>query len=149
MVELVEVRIIGLPLREHQEAAEHIDDLLREFSYLDADHTSIPARLLQLRDELDARFSSFTSGPHQDLVDAIERGDETIDLAYQIPADAGPVAQLAIDLLDEADAFCRSGTHLLTLAAPPAAVRYRTWYFREFVRQCAGAAATPWAAVAE
>lgn len=146
MTELVEVRFLELPVAEHQAVAEHIDELLREFTHIDGDREAVPARLLQLRDDLQTRFSAFTSGPRSELDAAAERGDTTLTLTYSIPAEAGEVSQRAIELLDEADEYCRQGDHLLTLAAPDIDVVYRRWFFGEFVRQCAGQPATPWPA---
>jgi hypothetical protein len=48
-------------------------------------------------------------------------------------------------LLDEADEFCRSGEHLLTLAASPEVVSFRRWFLTEFVRQIDGEDPISWA----
>lgn len=144
--ELVEVLHLALPVGIHQRTAEHLDELLREFSYLDASQEDLPMQLLQLRDDLRARFSAFTSGPLEELQAANAAGAASIDLRYVVPPAAGPVALQVMDMLDAADEFCRAGEHLLTLAAPEEAVRYRRWYFGEFVRQCAGLPPTQWPA---
>lgn len=144
MIDLVDVRFLGLPIEQHRDAAQHIDELLREFFHIDAGSGEIPQRLLQLRDDLQARFSAFAAEPRAELAAAIERGDTSIDLNYRLPVAAGEVAGLAVALLDEADEYCRKGEHLLTLAAPEGAVRYRRWFFGEFTRQCAGEPPTPW-----
>ena len=47
-------------------------------------------------------------------------------------------------MLDEADAYCREGAHLLTVATPPEELRFRRWFISEFVVQVGGAAPTPW-----
>lgn len=144
MSDLVDVRLLGLPLAAHGAAAEHIDELLREFTHLDEDSADVPRRLLQLRDDLQVRFSAFTAGPRAQLAAAAARGDETVDLAYRVPEEAGAAALQALALLDEADDYCRRGAHLLTLAAPAEDVRYRDWFFGEFARQCGGAPPTRW-----
>ena len=144
MSDLVDVRLLGLPVTVHGETAEHIDELLREFVHLDDESADVPRRLLRLRDDISARFSKFTAGPHAELTAAAARGEETVDLAYRVPEEAGRAAAQALALLDEADDFCRRGDHLLTLATPAQAVRYRRWFFGEFTRQCAGAPPTPW-----
>ena len=145
MTDLVDVRLVGLPVAVHAATAEHIDELLREFVHLDDESADVPRRLLRLRDDLVPRFSAFTAGPHAELAEATQRGDETVDLAYKVPEEAGAASAQASTLLDEADEFCRRGDHLLTLATPAESVRYRRWFFGEFTRQCAGARPTPWA----
>ena len=146
-VDLVTVELLALPLRIHRQSSEHSDGLFRELALVlrsENDESSVPARLLRLIDELHASFGAFGTGPNAALADALARGDEEIDLVYQVPA---RVREAAIDLdvlLDEADAFCRQGEHLLTLATPPRLVAFRKWFLREFAAQVAGAAPTPW-----
>lgn len=140
----VEVLHIELPVRLHHRTVQHLDELLREFSYLDASHSALPTRLLQLRDDLRARFSAFTSGPLAELQAASAAGAMSVDLRHVVPSAVGPAALQAMYMLDAADEFCRNGEHLLTLAAPKETVHYRRWYFGEFARQCAGEPPTPW-----
>ncbi len=145
-MDLVTIRMVGLPVPVQLEAAEHADELLREFALIAGDETSaeVPARLTALMAELRARFSGFTVRTEAELADAVARGADTVDLEYELPRDAVEAAGELIDLLDEADEFCRAG-ELLTLATPPAAVRYRRWFSSEFARQAAGEPPTPWA----
>ncbi len=105
---------------------------------------SIPRRLLALVAELSERFSGFSVEQTGQLQAALDRGESTIDLVYRVPPE---VRQAIIDLgdmLDEADAFCREGKELLTLATPPPALAFRRWFLEEFVRQLDGEAALPW-----
>ena len=144
MSELVSVHILGMPLDVMQRSAEHSDELLREFALIreeGSDH--VPARLLALIEELRSRFGSFSEGPRQAMQEAIERGETTIDLHYQVPpALAGAARQLGA-LLDEADEFCRAGD-LLTLATQPEGVAFRHWYLEEFGRQIDGQPPRAW-----
>ncbi|HUR22648.1 MAG TPA: hypothetical protein VMZ73_02130 [Acidimicrobiales bacterium] len=138
-----------MPLDVMQRSSEHSDELLREFALIrgeSSDH--VPARLLTLIEELRGRFGSFSEGPRQAMQAALERGDQTIDLHYQVPpAVATAVRQLG-DLLDEADEFCRSGD-LLTLATAPEGLAFRHWYLEEFERQVDGLPPRPWSTVME
>ena len=146
MNELVTVRIIGMPLDVMQRSAEHSDELLREFALIreeGSDH--VPARLLALIEELRSRFGTFAAGPRQAMQEALERGDKTIDLQYEIPPDVAAAARRLDALLDEADEFCRAGD-LLTIATQPEAVAFRHWYLGEFERQTAGEQPRPWSA---
>ena len=146
---LVQVGILGLPLDVYRRVAEHNDELLREFALIRGDGGDhVPARLLTLIDELNARFSAFTEGPTTLLHNALARGDQVIDLAYEVPADvADAVARLGA-LLDEADDFCRCGD-LLTLATRPEGLAFRRWFLGEFASQAAGGPARPWSTVME
>lgn len=146
---LVNVRIVGLPLDVYQRSSEHSDELLREFALVreeNSDH--VPSRLLALIDELNARFSAFTQAPTAALHDALERGESTVDLTYDVPPEVAEGAVQLGSLLDETDDFCRSGD-LLTLATGPESLAFRRWFLDEFVRQIGGAPPRPWSPVIE
>ena len=136
-----------MPLDVMQRSAEHSDELLREFALIrgeGSDH--VPARLLALIEDLRGRFGSFSEGPRQAMQDAFERGEETIDLSYEVPPAVAAAAAQLCDLLDEADEFCRSGD-LLTLATPREGLAFRRWYLDEFPRQIDGHPPRPWSSV--
>lgn len=144
---LVEVRLVALPVPEYRRAAEHNDELLREFALIEDLHRStggVPGRLTDLMGELRRRFGAFTARPQADLQEALAAGKEAVDIAYQVPAAARDAAVALDRLLDEADEFCRSGEELLTLATPPGALALRRWFLGEFVAQIDGASPTPW-----
>ena len=146
--DLVEVHLLRLPVDLYQRAAEHSDELLREFALiqdLHGDGGAVPARLVTLMEQLRRRFAMFSAGPRTELEEAIAGGAREIDLHYQVPPEArGAVVELGT-LLDEADEFCRTGTELLTLATPPEALAFRRWFLNEFEAQIDGRAPTPWA----
>ena len=146
--ELVDVHLIGLPVTVHDEAHQHMQALDREFELIrrsEQDASILPHRLQALVDDLDGQFGGFGDEPSRALEAAVERGDASIDLHYRLPAAAGDAATRLGELLDEADTYCRTGEHLLTLVTPPAPLRYRHWFLCEFERQTRGLAATPWA----
>lgn len=147
-LDLVEVRLIGIPLAIHRVASEHMDGLNREFTLLalqaDADPAGVPARLIALSRELSERFRGFAAGPQAQLDAARERGEEQLDLTYRVPRDTGSAAKRLADMLEEADAYCRAGTDLLTLVAPGIVVTYRNWFLNEFARQVQGQPPLPW-----
>jgi anti-sigma regulatory factor (Ser/Thr protein kinase) len=148
-VELVDVYLFGLPLALTSRTSAQYDALFREFRLiLDRDpgqSHAIPGRLLALGDELTSQYSSFTVGSDAAMSDARRRGEEVIDLEYRLPRTVGPAAGHFDALLDEADAYCRAGRELLTLAPPPDAIALRRWVLQEFVRQTAGELPLPWA----
>jgi hypothetical protein len=147
--ELVEIRILGLPVAVAVEAQEHFAELSREFLHLanadDAVRRDVPGRLLALSDQLRERFAGFTEANAQLIDDAAADRVETLDLTYRLPAEVGPAASELGELLDLADRYCESGEYLLTLRTPPAALAYRTWYLRQFVGQATGGPAESFA----
>jgi len=145
--ELVEVRLLRLPLEVWQRTQEHVDGLLREFALIAQDDEAklaTPGRLLALVQHLSAGFGSFSAAQVIEMEAALARGETEIDLTYQVPPAAAPAAQQLGDMLDEADEYCRRGDHLLTLATPEEELRFRRWFISEFVDQLGGAPPTPW-----
>ena len=145
--ELVEVRLLRLPLQVWQRTQEHVDGLLREFALIAQDEEAklaTPGRLLALVQHLTAGFGGFSETQRIAMEEALARGDTEIDLTYQLPPAAAGAAQQLGDMLDEADEYCRRGDHLLTLASPPEELRFRRWFISEFVDQIRGAPPTPW-----
>lgn len=143
---LVEVRLVELPLDLHREAAEHSAEVLREFSHLaegpSASHA--PARLVELNRVLQVRFGGFTESTSSELDAALADQRRSIDLVFTLPPDVGQAAQELADLWDEVDRYCQEGDYLLALRTPPGPRAYRSWFLREFVRQAAGEPPTSW-----
>jgi hypothetical protein len=147
LTELHPVHLVGLPLDVMQRSAEHSDELLREFALIrgvSGDH--VPARLLALIEELRGRFGAFAAGPRQAMQDAMERGEATIDLRYEVPAEVGTAARRLSALLDEADEFCRAGD-LLTLATSSEVLAFRRWFLDQFQLQIEGRPPQAWSSV--
>ena len=145
--ELVEVRLLGLPLEIWQRSQEHVDGLLREFALIVQDaeaRAATPGRLLALVQELNAGYGEFSAEQRLAMEAAFERGEAAIDVTYRVPPAAAGAAQALGDILEEADEYCRRGDHLLTLATPPEGVRFRRWFVGEFVGQLGGARPRPW-----
>jgi stage II sporulation protein AA (anti-sigma F factor antagonist) len=142
--ELVPVRILGLPVPLYRKAAEHQDALRRELSLLRYSDTEPPAQLFALSDELHERFSGFGERPQQAIQDALDANLDTVDLDYDIPADAADASRRLGQILDEVDAFCAAGEHLVTLTTPPDALAFRRWFLGEFIDQISGAAPVAW-----
>jgi anti-anti-sigma factor len=145
--DLVEVRLLRLPIAVHKRTDLHMRGLQRELDLIrfrDRDTTSVPHRLQALVDDITAEFGGVGVAPRNELQNAIERDDATIDLTYETPASIGPAANHLVAMLDEVDDYCRSRGHLLTLVTPPEALEYRRWFLGEFIRQTAGNAPVPW-----
>lgn len=142
-VELVEVRILELPVEIFVRTSEYTDGLLREFALIQARPGTAPAQLLALSTETRQRFSGFTAAPASTLAAAVDRHDLAIDLAYELPRTVGEVARRLRKLLDEADEYCRA-EQLLTLEPDQDVIAFRRWFLGEFTAQAEGAAPTSW-----
>lgn len=149
--EHVDVRIIGLPLAVYSRAQQHGEELIREFELvalsMEGDprrREEVPGRLIDLIEELQASYGGAAEDAETRITSAMEAGAETVDVVVRVPRDASTAVQRLDELLDEADAYCAAGTHLMTLAASPESVRFRKWYLGEFVRQLAGERPTTW-----
>lgn len=147
--ELVEIRILELPVAVAARAQEHAADLLREFTLIAArppsgDGHELPGQLTQLVESLTRDYGGFTAEQEMLLADAITQGRESLDLVYRVPESVGDAVRHLGELLDRADGYCQAGEHLLTLATPPEALDYRRWYLGEFTRQLAGEAPLAW-----
>jgi hypothetical protein len=143
--ELIEIRLLDLPVEVHRRVAEHQDEIRRELTWIAEEPGSVPARLQAIGDQLREQYSGFTEGPTSRLDQAMADGQVTIDLVYQLPPGVGEAAKMLGDLLDEVDEFCRRGG-MLALETPPEALAYRRWFLGEFVRQAAGEEPQPWTA---
>ncbi|HWC34003.1 MAG TPA: hypothetical protein VG650_04155 [Mycobacteriales bacterium] len=148
---IVEVRLLQLPVQVWARTQAHTDELLREFLLVaqqlrheESAAGSVPRRLIHLVEELSGSYGSFSEDQEARLFDAAAAGEVTLDLTYQVPALAGEAARHLGDMLNEADEYCRSGEHLLTLETPAELVRFREWFLEEFRRQIAGEPPTPW-----
>jgi hypothetical protein len=148
--DLLTVRVLGLPIAVQASAQEHADELTRELTLIGAqlrkegNVRELPAVLLTLIEALTHQYAGFTVEQEQLLADAMARGDDTIDLTYRVPASFGAAAQALGDVLDQADVYCSTGRHLLTLATPDDLVTYRRWFLSQFTSQVTGALAVSW-----
>ena len=147
--ELVEVELIGVPLKLQMASSEHQDGLRREFRMLvdqgRADPSnSVPGRLIALAANLDRRFQAFGAAGREAIDAAVARGETSIDLKFEVPAAIGPAAKEFGAMLEEADEYCSAGEHLLTLCTPLEIVEYRHWAIQELINQPKGARPVPW-----
>jgi hypothetical protein len=147
--QLLEVRILSLPVPVWEQAREHGDGMMREFALIQlsgSDRRGVPRRLLELADELKDRFAGFTEASDAELAAASASQALEVDLVYKVPADLADACVRLGSLLDEADGYCQAGDHLLTLVTPPDPRAFRIWFLEEFVRQIAGEDPLPWPA---
>jgi hypothetical protein len=144
------VELLRYPLRVYVRSRAHFDELVREFQLLGfAEVTGeterpVPRRLMELVETITTRYADRVESIEAVRADAIDRGEVSIDLSYEVPLEAAPAIAQLRDLMAECDEYCRSGQHLLTLATPPDIVAFREWNIGEILGQIDGKAPTPW-----
>lgn len=147
--DLVEVRLVGVPIRLRERSTQHSDELLREMTLIAQEaasgHTDLPRRLLHLADEVRGTYSEFTVNADAEMDQAAAAGIEQIDVVYRVPPRVVPMCEHILEVIEEADAFCRQGRYLLTLASPPDIRAYQRWILGEFIRQPRGEPPLSWA----
>lgn len=151
---MVTVRLVDLPLQVMARAQQAGDEMMREFTLIASslhrgDGTTaarpLPARLVRIVESLDQGYGPFTGEQDAALSEAIASGATVLpELVYEVPASVSTAVQVLGDMLDEADAYCLAGQHLLTLATPQELVDFRRWFLDEFARQAAGEPPLPW-----
>jgi len=144
--ETVQVRILGMPVRVWVSSSERHQDLVREFTLMQFGHEggqSVPSRLLDLSEQLTGKYSGLTEANNARRDAALAAGEDQIDLEYHVPVEVREPCITLLDLLDEADEYCRAD-QLLTLATPPTQVAFRRWYLGEFIAQIDGLPPQPW-----
>lgn len=150
-VELVEVRMLQLPVSVWSRSQEQHDALMREFALMSVPsdeedrQRDVPSRLTELMAQLTSDFEDVATEQEEQLFAAAGAGQPVIDeLVYRVPAAVAPACQALGEMLDEADEYCRQGQHLLTLAADEELVRFRWWFLDQFISQAGGAAPVAW-----
>lgn len=140
------VQLVRVPVRIMEAGRRHHDELMHEFAVLAvADDLSddVPQRMLDLIDTLGRRYGH-TGEPGNALFDAaVARGDDTIDLTYEVPEHVVEAADNLAALMAEADEFCRR-EQMLTLQRSELVRQFADWYLEEFRRQINGEKPRPW-----
>lgn len=146
--DVVEVCIEGLPIDVYLETEQHNDAVLREFALLSpsagtAGGAAVPARLLELSEEVRGVFSGIASDIRLQAERALRQGRTRVDLTLAVPTSGWQVLLRLVEQLDEADRFCEEG-ELVTLVSSPRVRRFRRWYTEQVAAQIAGGAPEPW-----
>ena len=119
---------------------EHQADLIREFQLISLHRDSsegppLPRRLADLIVELLRDYQGTQEGNLAAAHEAVARGDATVRLEMDLPVEVVGAVERIRDALEEADAYCRRGDGLLTLASPPGIAETRRWFVAELSRQ--------------
>jgi len=140
------VRLVGVPVRVLEATRRHHDELMHEFSLLAVQENlsdDVPKRMLELIDTLGRQYANTSDQSDAQVNAAIERGDVTVDVTYEVAEHVVDAADRLGALMDEADEFCKR-EQMLTLQRPPIAKEFADWYLEEFRRQIAGEPPRPW-----
>ncbi len=142
------VLVMGVPLDVHRRSSEHGEALRRELAFVErvTDPEGAPVRLFVLGAELTARYGGLTVVQDATLQEALDAGEATVDIEYDLPVDMADGIERLAAMFDELDDFCREGD-LLTLVTPTESLAYRRWYLGEIIEQLReGRAPRPWVA---
>lgn len=145
-----DVRLLGLPVDLYTLAQEHDADLVRELTLIEQGrHGSpapqvVPGGLVEVMRELLGRYGKQVALLDLARDQGYADGTEVVDVLVRMPAAAGPSAAEAWLAFDAADAFCRAGEHLLTLASPAPVVAFRRWLLGQIIVQTQAGPPTPW-----
>lgn len=145
--ELVAVHLLGVPVRLMAAGREHHDSLMREFRLLAMSggvHAgTAAAALVELTQTLGVRYAGARARPDELIDGALDRGEDTVDLHYEVPPSVAEAARLLEGLLREADRFCEQ-EQLITMARTPLMREFADWYLDQFSGQCAGGPPARW-----
>ena len=149
--DLVEVRLLRLPLEVRARSTSLGADLLRDMTLIAGGQASgsaggaVPRRLLEVADEVQTVYRPMVESTNEEIEAATDRGEEVLaEVVYRLPPSAADFMQRIESVLEEVEAYCTAGKHLLMLAAPPDVAAYRSWTMSEIRRQIAGHPPTPW-----
>lgn len=140
----IEVHFDDLPTEVYVDWRRHFRDLRRELVLLSLSHSNaypVAGTLSDLFVRFEEQVAS-TQGLDQIEV-AIETGAPSVTVTLVVRPDAPSLMAEMLEVLDLADAFCRT-ERLLSVATTPQQLEFQHWFFGEFVRQGAGGEARAW-----
>jgi hypothetical protein len=148
--QMADVVLLEVPIELRERSQQHSDELVREMTLIalqirEGDGDALPVRLTELVAEVQLTYGAFSTQADAQLDAAAARGETVAArVVYTVPRTVGPFARHLIEILEEADEFCREGSYLLALASPPDIHAYRIWALSEFERQIAGEEPLSW-----
>ncbi|MGF1616498.1 MAG: hypothetical protein ACFCU2_01630 [Acidimicrobiia bacterium] len=118
---MVEVHLIGVPVDTWMRASAHQEALQREFEILASREPGhqLPRALIALIEDLRTRFHHQRDQSQKPLLAAAEKGEASVDVTIELPAEAAASLRELSVMLDAADEFCREGGRLLTQVTRP------------------------------
>jgi len=143
--ESTRIHLRHLPVALFADFRNHFEELRRELrilSFAHEDEYPVAKRLA----EVFSGFEDIQRGSAETAAVDEARASEvaTVDVSAVVPRERAVVMAQMIDLLELADAFCRS-KRLLSLATTDQQQQFQRWYLGEYVNQARGAEPLPWA----
>ena len=142
--DLIPVRLNDMPVQVFASFRARYEELRRELRLLSLTHGNdypVSHELAELNVQVEAERRLARGGGALDR--AIDVGVDRVDLDYLVPPTAPTTMSRLLELLEEADEFCRQ-ERMLAVAATPQQLALQRWYLTEFVRQGAGLEPLPW-----
>lgn len=142
--QLTTIRLLRMPVAVFAHFRKRYNELRRELRLLSLAHgTDYPVarELSELFLQVEAERRQASGVDQMDV--AVSAGLVEADLEYHVPPAAPATMGRMLELMEQADEFCRE-QRLLTLAATPQQLDLQRWYLGEFVRQAVGEEPVPW-----
>lgn len=138
------IRFEGLPINLYVDWRRHFREIRRELVLLSLSHSTAYPVATTLSD-LFVRFDEESRRIRGiDLIEeAIATGVESAPITLVISQDTPAMMAQMLEVLELADAFCRT-EQLLSLATTAQQQEFQRWYVGEFVRQGNGEPPRPW-----
>jgi hypothetical protein len=142
--ETVRIELRNFPAQMFRRLRVHQFELRRELRLLamtDPGRYPVAAAVTEMNDAVEADRRATSGVRSLDL--AIRRGDQHVDLVYDVPVGAPERMEQVHELITEA--YRVFGDERLLTVVPPAELRaLQEWYFGEFIRQGRGEPPIPW-----
>jgi anti-sigma regulatory factor (Ser/Thr protein kinase) len=142
--DLLEITVVGVPLRAYAAFHRHYRELRREVRLLALAHEADYPLAKDLSDLFGSVERHLRDGIGSEQVESAQAaGLETTDLRIVVPRRGAQTIDRFLALLDLADEFCRQ-QRLLSLARTPEQRDFQRWFLGELIRQAHGAAPCAW-----
>lgn len=139
------VVLAPVPAQVFVDYVDHLDALLHEFRIIASGHRSglapVPHELFEVVDGVLSKYATVKDEAYAAARQALERGEDSLTLRVDLPAEAAASAEDLLAALERADALARQD-ELLTLPASPEVLRFARWGLPEVARQLRGEAPT-------
>jgi hypothetical protein len=142
--ETVRIELRNFPAQMFRRLRVHQFELRRELRLLamtDPGRYPIATEITGMNDAVDNDRRATTGV--RSLDQAIRRGEEHVDLVYDVPVGAPERMEQVHELITEAYRVF-GDERLLTVVPPPELLALQEWYFGQFVRQGRGEPPVPW-----
>jgi len=135
------VQLLDVPVRLILLSAANMDELVRELQTTDFEDAA-PIELALLGEHLARATAAHREPLRAAARAAMERRQETVDLALVVAPPQVEVLRRFLDLTGQVERYCREGT-LISGAPTSEVTAFRGWYIDEIAGQLAGRPASP------